>query len=445
MTQWEKFYKRYSAVSRLIKILVIAGFALIIASLVCMMIYSELSAAEDYAREVLRITGEVSGKDLGYYEKMPAREMPPYFFNYHSDIMAAMPEVEARHESGEVFIVYYPVARVTYLLMITRMLWLYIGGVALVLACALGIWNSGKKFDREVKCPNCGKVFKGSAIDRGNGICPECGASTTSGDIVLETKGVNKVFGSGKKSVHAVKNVDFVLRRGEIISIVGESGSGKTTFAKILLGLLNETNGEINYNGAPRFLRTHPMKRAYWQNIQAIFQDPFSTFNQFFRVEKILNDCLALQGLGHLSIDEKREKMREACKFVNLKYEELYNKYPFELSGGQMQRLMIARIFMMQPNVLIADEPTSMIDACSRSTILDMLLKLRDERGMTIVFITHDLGLAYYVSDTLYIMEHGEMVETGPADKLILNPTHDYTKHLVADVPKLNEAWELDV
>ena len=129
---------------------------------------------------------------------------------------------------------------------------------------------------------------------------------------------------------------------------------------------------------------------------------------------------------------------------MNLKYSELENKYPFELSGGQMQRLMIARIFMMQPNVLIADEPTSMIDACSRSTILDMLLKLRDEKGMTIVFITHDLGLAYYVSDTLYIMEHGKMVETGAAEEIILNPTHRYTRQLVADVPKLNEEWELD-
>ncbi len=261
--------------------------------------------------------------------------------------------------------------------------------------------------------------------------------------VLLETKKVNKVFGSGKKAVHAVKNVDFCIHKGEIISIVGESGSGKTTLAKILLGLLGETSGDILYEGKPRDIKNHQKRRAYWQSIQAIFQDPFSTFNQFFRVEKILNDCLALQNLGHLTIDEKREKMKDACRFVNLKYEELYNKYPFELSGGQMQRLMIARIFMMQPAVLIADEPTSMIDACSRSTILDMLLKLRDEKQMTILFITHDLGLAYYVSDTLYIMEHGEMVERGDAETVILNPKHEYTKRLVTDVPKLNEEWDL--
>ncbi len=261
---------------------------------------------------------------------------------------------------------------------------------------------------------------------------------------LLETKKVNKIFGAGRKMVHAVRDVDFKMHEGEIISLVGQSGSGKTTLSKILLGLLKESSGEIDYKGARRDLRSQKARLAYWQNIQAIFQDPFSTFNQFFRVEKILNDCLNLQGLGHVPLAEKQEKMREACRFVNLKYEELYNKYPFELSGGQMQRLMIARIFMMKPKVLIADEPTSMIDACSRSTILDMLLELRDTNSMTILFITHDLGLAYYISDTIYIMESGSIVERGPAEDVILNPQNAYTQQLVTDVPKLREAWVLD-
>jgi len=265
------------------------------------------------------------------------------------------------------------------------------------------------------------------------------------GPALLETRDLCKAFGTGKKAVKAVNNVNFVLHQGEIISIVGESGSGKTTLAKILLGLLNCTSGQVLYNGAPRVLKNHRQRKAYWKNIQSIFQDPFSTFNQFFKVDKVLEDCLRLQGLGRLPREEKRCRMVEACEFVNLKFDELSNKYPFELSGGQMQRLMIARIFIMQPNVLIADEPTSMIDACSRSTILDMLLRLRDEKGMTILFITHDLGLAYYVSDTLYIMEHGVMVEKGTADEVILGARHAYTKRLVKDVPKLNEPWDLSV
>jgi peptide/nickel transport system ATP-binding protein len=135
--------------------------------------------------------------------------------------------------------------------------------------------------------------------------------------------------------------------------------------------------------------------------------------------------------------------MEEACGFVNLKFAELTNKYPFELSGGQMQRLMIARIFLLKPSILLADEPTSMIDACSRATILDMLLNLRNEINMTVIFITHDIGLAYYISDKVYIMERGRFVESGTADQVILNPKADYTKRLISDVPKIHEAWDL--
>jgi peptide/nickel transport system ATP-binding protein len=135
--------------------------------------------------------------------------------------------------------------------------------------------------------------------------------------------------------------------------------------------------------------------------------------------------------------------MTEACSFVNLKFEELTNKYPFELSGGQMQRLMIARIFLLKPKILLADEPTSMIDACSRATILDELMKLRDEIGMTVIFITHDIGLAYYVSDKVYIMEHGRFVESGTPDEVILHPKETYTRRLVNDVPKIYEEWDL--
>ncbi|WP_274652000.1 ABC transporter ATP-binding protein [Paenibacillus humicola] len=262
------------------------------------------------------------------------------------------------------------------------------------------------------------------------------------GESLLTGTKITKVFGYGKKKTTAVNEVSFDFREGEIISIVGESGSGKTTLAKMLMGLLKETSGEIRYKGKPRQLGRHADRKAYWKDIQAIFQDPFSSFNVFRRVERLLSDCIELQGLK-LSGEERFRKMKEACSFVNLKFEELYNKYPFELSGGQMQRLMIARIFMLHPKILIADEPTSMIDACSRSTILDMLLKLREENNMTIIFITHDVGLAYYVSDTLYIMEKGKIVESGPAEEVIINPRHRYTQQLISDVPKINEPWDL--
>lgn len=261
--------------------------------------------------------------------------------------------------------------------------------------------------------------------------------------LCLSGRNLTKVFGMGDKKTVAVDSVDFDFHEGEFVSIVGESGSGKTTLSKMLLGLLNHTEGEIYFQGKLRDISTHKKKKEYWQGIQAIFQDPFSSFNTFQKIDNVLLDCIHMRGGKHLSKEKKIEMMTEACSFVNLKFAELTNKYPFELSGGQMQRLMIARIFLLKPKILLADEPTSMVDACSRATILDMLLQLRDEIGMTVIFITHDIGLAYYISDTVYIMEHGKFVEFGKADDVILNPKADYTKRLISDVPKIHEEWDL--
>ena len=257
----------------------------------------------------------------------------------------------------------------------------------------------------------------------------------------LSGRGLTKVFGFGRTRTVAVDHVDFDFHEGEVISIVGESGSGKTTLAKVLLGLINPTEGEVYFEGKKRDIRTQKKRREYWKNIQAIFQDPYSSYNIFRKIDTVLLDCIHMRGGRRLPHAEKVEQMTEACSFVNLKFEELTNKYPFELSGGQQQRLMIARIFLLKPKILLADEPTSMIDACSRATILDFLMQLRDEIGMTVVFITHDMGLAYYVSDTVYIMERGVFVESGSADEVILHPKALYTRRLLDDVPKIFEEW----
>jgi peptide/nickel transport system ATP-binding protein len=260
---------------------------------------------------------------------------------------------------------------------------------------------------------------------------------------MLSGKGVTKIYGLGRQKTVAVDHVDFDFYAGEIVSIVGESGSGKTTLAKMLLGLTSTTEGDIYYHEQKRDISTQRKKQEYWKGIQAIFQDPFSSYNIFNKIDSVLLDCINMRGGRGLPHEKKVELMTEACSFVNLKYEELTNKYPFELSGGQMQRLMIARIFLLKPKILLADEPTSMIDACSRATILDMLMKLRKETGMTLIFITHDIGLAYYVSDSVYIMEHGKFVEHGSADDVILHPKEKYTQRLINDVPKIYEEWDL--
>ena len=261
--------------------------------------------------------------------------------------------------------------------------------------------------------------------------------------LCLSGSGVTKIFRFGRQKTVAVDHVDFEFHDGEVISIVGESGSGKTTLAKMLLGLISVTEGEIFFQGQKRDISSGKKRQEYWRNIQAIFQDPFCAFNTFHKIDAVLLDCIRMRGGRNLPREKKVELMAEACSFVNLKFAEMTNKYPFELSGGQMQRLMIARIFLLKPKILIADEPTSMIDACSRATILDYLQKLRNETGMTLIFITHDIGLAYYVSDTVYIMERGKFVESGSADEVILRPKQPYTRRLISDVPKIHEEWDL--
>ena len=267
-------------------------------------------------------------------------------------------------------------------------------------------------------------------MDNGSGSCLKCVDLT-------------KVYGMGRTKTLAVDHVSLEIHNKEIVSIVGESGSGKTTLAKLLLGLTEPTEGEIYFLGKKRDISTHKKRLEYWKNIQAIFQDPYSSFNIFRKIDDVLLDCINMRDGKNISREEKVHMMSEACRFVNMKFEELTNKYPFELSGGQMQRLMIARVFLLKPKILIADEPTSMIDACSRATILDMLLKLNVEEGTTLIFITHDIGLAYYLSQTVYIMKKGRIVESGTAEEVILHPKEAYTKRLISDVPKIREEWDL--
>ncbi len=267
-------------------------------------------------------------------------------------------------------------------------------------------------------------------MDNGSGSCLKCVELT-------------KVYGMGRTKTLAVDHVSLDIHNKEIVSIVGESGSGKTTLAKLLLGLTEPTEGEIYFLGKKRDISTHKKRLEYWKNIQAIFQDPYSSFNIFRKIDDVLLDCINMRDGKNISREEKVHMMSEACRFVNMKFEELTNKYPFELSGGQMQRLMIARVFLLKPKILIADEPTSMIDACSRATILDMLLKLNAEEGTTLIFITHDIGLAYYLSQTVYIMKKGRIVESGTAEEVILHPKEAYTKRLISDVPKIREEWDL--
>jgi peptide/nickel transport system ATP-binding protein len=257
-------------------------------------------------------------------------------------------------------------------------------------------------------------------------------------EFKFEAHQLTRVYGHGKKQRTAVDRVSFRIRDSEIVSLVGQSAAGKTVLAKMLLRLEKPTSGELRFDGLP--VEASSDRRAYWRKVQAVFQDPFSAFNQFFTIRAQLKSCFRLFE-KQPQRDEIEARVDEALMAVNIKPREIEGKYPFELSGGQMQRMLLARIFILKPQVLVADEPTSMVDACSRASILDYLMKLKRDLDMTIVFITHDIGLAYYVSDTIYIMHEGKIVEQGAPDQVTQSPTNEITRRMLADIPHVNREW----
>lgn len=250
---------------------------------------------------------------------------------------------------------------------------------------------------------------------------------------VLSATHVTKQFKVAGGHVTAVDDVSVDFHAGKVLAVVGESGSGKSTLARMLLRLMPVTTGTISYMGKDVTNIRGGELRAYWRDVQAVFQDPFSSFNQFFTVGATLKRRMAAkQG------DETLDELIERClSYVGLKPGDAVNKYPHQLSGGQRQRVMIARALMMNPKVLLADEATSMLDASLRVSALNVLQDLRDRLGLTVLFITHDIGQACYLADEVVVMENGLVVERGTTDAVIFDPQNAYTKRLLADVPDL--------
>ena len=252
---------------------------------------------------------------------------------------------------------------------------------------------------------------------------------------IFSAQHVSMTFGHGKKICHAVRDVSFDIADGAIVSVVGGSGCGKSVLAKIMLGLYKPTSGNFQYQG-------HPITNQcdHWNEVQSVFQDPFSCFNQFFTIRSQLKDAFGILK-NKPDKSEIDDRVDAALRAVNVQPTEIEGKYPFELSGGQMQRMLLARIFALRPKVLVADEPTSMVDAYVRANILDYLMKLKQELGMTIVFVTHDIGLAYYVSDQIFIMHEGRIVESGVPDAVALKPKHPVNIQLIDDIPDIHKDW----
>jgi len=268
---------------------------------------------------------------------------------------------------------------------------------------------------------------------------------------LLELQNVSRHYGGGlfsRRQVMAVRDVSLRLEQGqpEIFTVVGESGSGKTTLARMILGMVTPSSGAIRFQGTDlSTVHGARARRAFMRKVQPIFQNPFEAFNPMKRVDRYLfTTARRMAGLtAPAAIEAECDR---ALGDVGLSLAEVRRRYPHELSGGQLQRVAIARALISRPALLVADEPVSMIDASLRASIVNLLRGLCTRTGVSIVYITHDLATAYYVSDRIMIMRHGKVVESGPARAVLDDPQHEYSRLLKSsvlspDVPSTGAAF----
>ncbi len=246
------------------------------------------------------------------------------------------------------------------------------------------------------------------------------------------------IFRSEEKFVHAVDGVNFDLRQGEVLALVGESGCGKSTLALTLLGLEKATSGTIRFEGQDvTYIDGAPLK-ALRRKIQMIFQDPYESLNPTQTIGEIIAEPLIVHGIAS-STNDRDKRVTRALEDSGLKPASIYiDRYPHELSGGQRQRVVIAGALVLEPVLLLADEPVSMLDVSIRAEILNLRLELRQSRGISVLIITHDLGTVSYFADRVAVMYLGRIVEIGPTREVLDNPRHPYTKALLSVVPVPN-------
>jgi len=269
-------------------------------------------------------------------------------------------------------------------------------------------------------------------------------------EIVLQVSNLRKLFPVSRgivgtlllkprRHVYAVDGVSFSVARGEILGLVGESGSGKTTTALNVLGLIEPTEGEILFNGQSVPALVHSRERLRLRRqMQIIFQDPYESLNPRQTVFETVVEPVEVHRLTRNQV-EKVERVKAALDAAGLKPPEtFFHRYPQELSGGQRQRVVIAGALVLNPQLLVADEPVSMLDVSIRAEILNLLLQLRDERGITILYITHDLATAAYFTDRVAVMYLGKIVEIGPTRTMLSDPRHPYIQALLSVIPVPN-------
>ena len=257
---------------------------------------------------------------------------------------------------------------------------------------------------------------------------------------LLQVKDATKIFGGGflqgGSEVVALQNFNLTIpeKPAKIITIAGESGSGKSTLANLVLGFIDLTSGQILFRGTDIGHMNRAQKLDYRRHVQAVFQDPYAVYNPFYPVKHIFDLVINNFRLAR-NKQEARALIEDALKVVGLQGEEVLHKHPHQLSGGQRQRMMVARAYLLKPDLIVADEPVSMVDASLRAMILDIMLRLRDEHNISFLYITHDLSTAYQVGDEIYLLYQGAIAERGDTVEVIEHPNHPYVQQLIDSIP----------
>ena len=260
-------------------------------------------------------------------------------------------------------------------------------------------------------------------------------------EVLVEVKNLEVTYGSGRKAYKAVKNANFTIYKGETFGLVGESGSGKTTIGRAIMRILPTSGGQVLYKGQQINGKiSHALDRQVIKEMQMIFQDPQSSLNERAKVSYIVGEGL-MNVRPDLSAAERDEKVRQALLDVGL-LPEFASRFPHEFSGGQRQRIGIARALIVEPEFIIADEPISALDMSIRAQVLNLLRHLQKERGITYLFIAHDLSVMRYISDRIAVIHKGDIVELADAEELVTHAIHPYTRSLLSAIPLPNPVVE---